>query len=710
MILLFCLTGTSAQSAFVPKVVPLPTRAQMPVANVNAVIQDSEGYMWYATYEGGLCRDNGYQIDVFRQDKEHAGLLTDNVIYSLCEAPNGQIWFSTAHSVYTLDKRDYSIRPLSDEFRSISAQCITRLENGNMLVAADTMAYEVTADGGILSARREKYRGRKIMVRPDGEGGYWICHAERDICYVQGDTSHVLRRYDVAAKNILVDSSRHLLFAITPEGLQAFQIDKERLGNIVYNYREVPEIGVYGLYLDRRRHLWMTGYQPSFTIFTPLTANSIKKLNITSSLYDAVYVDHLVTLSQDKLGVFKDVDYYSVFDLQTGTDCQVSSDTVTPAHTWKTDKVLALIRRLPDIDTMLVKDATIDALGHLWLVFDQYVTEITPQTGRQRDVSVMGCDMGMNNFCCIAPVSGGVCIGGAGGVCRLTSNPLLDVGDFDVPVGISSYEVMTDDGGLEKGFVFADGQQPALTVGSDCTCLTLYLTSFNHVNAPKIRFAVRVEGYDGNWVYLAPGENVFRLLNLPKGDYQIWLRATDENGLWGSEHEALLIHRQPAWWESWWAYTCYVLLILSGLLGAFFLYKYVQRKREQFNNLLRLQKVGPEKTEPHEKALPAHDNDFREKAIAEVKANMDNEEYTVDMMADALCMSRVNLYRKMMTVCGQTPSDLIKTLRLEQAYHLLTTTNLPVNIVASKCGFTSSSYFAKCFKARFDILPTAARR
>lgn len=79
------------------------------------------------------------------------------------------------------------------------------------------------------------------------------------------------------------------------------------------------------------------------------------------------------------------------------------------------------------------------------------------------------------------------------------------------------------------------------------------------------------------------------------------------------------------------------------------------------------------------------------------------------MMAEAMCMSRVNLYRKMMAVCGQTPSDFIKTLRMEQAYNLLTTTDLPVNIVAGKCGFTSSSYFAKCFKTRYGMLPTSLR-
>ena len=94
IIMLLFLVGTRAQSGFTPKVMTLPTRSQMPVANVNAVIQDSDGYMWYATYEGGLCRDNGYQIDVFRKDKDYKDLLSDNVIFSLCEASNGEIWLS----------------------------------------------------------------------------------------------------------------------------------------------------------------------------------------------------------------------------------------------------------------------------------------------------------------------------------------------------------------------------------------------------------------------------------------------------------------------------------------------------------------------------------------------------------------------------------------------------------------------------------------
>lgn len=741
-LLLLPLTMVSAQPSYAPSVRPLPTRALMPVANVNEVIRDSEGYMWYATYEGGVCRDNGYQIDVFRKDMDHGSLLTDNMIYSLCEAPNGEIWFSTAQTVYALDKHDYSIRPLNDDLRTVSALHMRQLDNGNMLVEADTMVYEVTADHVIVASRHVKYRGRRVIAQPDGDGGFWICHYEQDLCYALGDTANVVRRYDLAPKNILVDTRRQLLFAITPGGLQVMPIDRGRLGDCIYCYDDIPEIGVYGLYLDNRSNLWMTGYQPSFTIFTTVDDDTKRKLNISSPRYDEVYVDYLQPMGNGRLAVFKDISFLSEYDLTTDTERLVASDTVSPATT-RRGRQLPLAGSLPDIDTLLVKDATTDDRGHLWVVFDQYVREINTESGRYRDVSVTGCDMDMNNFCCIAPVERGVCVGGAGGVCFFASDELLDDGDMVVPASVSSYEVTSRDGRVEKGFLYSDGSLSALSLTPDCSCLTLYLTTFNQVNAPMIRFAVKVEGWNDDWVFLAPGENVFRMLNIPKGHYRVMLRATDENGLWGNQVEALLIDRRPAWWESWWAYVGYALLLTAALTGAFWLYRYIRRRREQFDNMLRLlaetgeakgrqEKSGgaaEERTgkpdgenageaagrlpdaaaDMQEATMKTLSYDFRNKAIALVKANLSNDDYTVDMLADALCMSRVNLYRKMMTICGQTPSDFIRTMRMEQAYHLLTTTDLPVNIVAGECGFTSSSYFAKCFKNRFGMLPTALR-
>lgn len=93
----------------------LPTQSQLPVANVHAILQDREGYMWYATQDGGLCRDNGYHIDVFRADKYHPELIGNNNIADLAEDHDNHIIFGCRNGLYLLDKRDYTIRLVDEE-------------------------------------------------------------------------------------------------------------------------------------------------------------------------------------------------------------------------------------------------------------------------------------------------------------------------------------------------------------------------------------------------------------------------------------------------------------------------------------------------------------------------------------------------------------------------------------------------------------------
>jgi len=69
-------------------------------------------------------------------------------------------------------------------------------------------------------------------------------------------------------------------------------------------------------------------------------------------------------------------------------------------------------------------------------------------------------------------------------------------------------------------------------------------------------------------------------------------------------------------------------------------------------------------------------------------------------------MSRMNLYRKLQAITGQTPTEFIRTIRLKRAAQLLQDGKLNVSEVADRVGFSSSSYFTKCFKEQFGVLPT----
>jgi len=65
----------------------------------------------------------------------------------------------------------------------------------------------------------------------------------------------------------------------------------------------------------------------------------------------------------------------------------------------------------------------------------------------------------------------------------------------------------------------------------------------------------------------------------------------------------------------------------------------------------------------------------------------------------------VQLYRKVKNVTGSSPVELLRTTRLNKAYQLLMTTDKSISEVAYLVGFTAPSYFMKCFKEEYGMLP-----
>ncbi|MGL5272368.1 MAG: two-component regulator propeller domain-containing protein, partial [Phocaeicola sp.] len=110
ILLSFLLHTVAAQNIAVTEI---PSLGKLPVNAIHRIFQDSEGYMWYGTVNG-LCRDDGYHVEVFRSDIYTPGLLDNNLIGCIAEDKEGKIWFGTDKGAYVLDKQDYSISPVCD--------------------------------------------------------------------------------------------------------------------------------------------------------------------------------------------------------------------------------------------------------------------------------------------------------------------------------------------------------------------------------------------------------------------------------------------------------------------------------------------------------------------------------------------------------------------------------------------------------------------
>lgn len=214
-----------------------------------------------------------------------------------------------------------------------------------------------------------------------------------------------------------------------------------------------------------------------------------------------------------------------------------------------------------------VKSMTADTLGHLWILADQYVKEYNPANHSFRILYNSDRFIQTDYFLSIQKIEDGtICLGGIGAFCLIAPSPELDQSPDDIKSVISSIKI---DGKTQ--ITGMNTQQ--IELNPENINVEISFSTLEHLHAGQVSYAYRLKGWDTDWKSLPPGINTAYFTKLPKGNYTLEIKATDIHGCWAQPMSCLQIHRLPAWYETWWAYTLYILcsvLIIAGLLKMYF--------------------------------------------------------------------------------------------------------------------------------------------
>lgn len=110
--------------------------------------------------------------------------------------------------------------------------------------------------------------------------------------------------------------------------------------------------------------------------------------------------------------------------------------------------------------------------------------------------------------------------------------------------------------------------------------------------------------------------------------------------------------------------------------------------------------------EPSNIKLTSPDETFLKKALESVESNMANSEFSVEDFGKEVGMSRMQLYRKMKALTGQSANEFIRTIRLKRAAQLIAQEHLTIAEVTYEVGFNDLQYFRDCFKKQFGVNPS----
>jgi DNA-binding response OmpR family regulator len=108
----------------------------------------------------------------------------------------------------------------------------------------------------------------------------------------------------------------------------------------------------------------------------------------------------------------------------------------------------------------------------------------------------------------------------------------------------------------------------------------------------------------------------------------------------------------------------------------------------------------------YEKYLIDKDIQMLNKINQMIEQNLDDSNYSIDALAEDLGLSRSAFFKKVKSLTGFAPVDLIKEIRLNKSVELIKTTDLSVSEITFTVGFKEAGYFGKCFRKKYQCTPT----
>lgn len=103
--------------------------------------------------------------------------------------------------------------------------------------------------------------------------------------------------------------------------------------------------------------------------------------------------------------------------------------------------------------------------------------------------------------------------------------------------------------------------------------------------------------------------------------------------------------------------------------------------------------------------LVQKDVEFLDSIHRVIEENLDNSEFNIDTIASSLNLSRSAFFKKLKSITGLAPVDVVKEIRLNKSVELMKTNDMTVSEIAYAVGFKDLGYFGKCFKKKYRLSP-----
>lgn len=558
---------------------------QSPFESVRTLAQDDKGRIWIGTINAlFILEPETGTIDKYTFSHEDENSLGHNSVRSILKDNQGGIWVGTFYGglnyyhpmAPAFDTMTYSAYKNSISDNTVS--CIVEdSRTGNLWIG--------TNDGGLNEYDQKKnhftvYRANRNNPRalqsdnikcalPDGNGVYIGSHGG-GLSYLSaagGQIENYAFPNAVSFNNScysLLDGRDGTLWVGSIIGLHRFDKKTRKLSlhPLAQKYPRLNSVLISVLYRDSKDRIWI-GTEESLFVYANGKLEEWKDYTSkTPSLVQAFCVEED---SNHQIWIGSSVGLYKSPDGSTDHQIRYSTNDGLPNN--------------------FIYGVLEDGRGRLWITTNRGLSCFDPSEQTFLNYTVLdGLSHGQFNTYGACKTQDGIFyLGSLKGITYFNPYEFVD-NPFSPNAVITGATVLNQPvtdikDGVSKYFQASNGRLLGMSFPSNRKLFSIRFSVINYLSGRRNLFAYKLEGFDEDWVSSAQAisQRGATYSNLPPGKYIFKVKACNNNGRWSLTPTEFFVHITPMWYQTWWAESLFILLIVGGI--AFILYFFIARAK-----------------------------------------------------------------------------------------------------------------------------------
>jgi len=542
--------------------------------SVVSILEDRRGILWIGTTGNGLNRFDQHtnRFDHYQYEPGDPSNLSDNIVFDIYEDINGALWIMTQNG--GINKYD----PGNDRFVHYYSHPLKKNGLNNNKVSAiyednNGLLWIGTKGGGLNKFDRQTgtfihyqhdahqnslSNNLVTAIHPDTTGALWIATEGGGLNQFVPETEtfvHYPNDFE-AIWDIDIDLAGDVWIAYIGNGVSKlnpksktmvhYQVEQNNPNALMTNWISVVKADSVGLIWIGTDEMGVSRLDPVNEIFTHYLPDDKDSQSLSNGVVNTIFEDSKGTIWIGTYGGLNKFNHlsqnFTIYSIKQGL---------------AGNSVAGILE---------------DNQGFLWISTNNGLSQFDPQTETFRNYDKR--DGLQSNFflphAAYKSVTGELFFGGSHGFNAFYPDKLVD-NPYKPPVVLTDFKVFNQSvaigqkSPLQKHISFAK----QVTLSSQQSVFHFKFAALNYSASEKNQYAYMMAGFDQDWTYVDSHQRFATYTNLDAGEYTFRVKASNNDGLWNETGTAIKVIIMPPWWQTWWAYSLYVLAILVSLLSFF---------------------------------------------------------------------------------------------------------------------------------------------